>query len=150
MKEATEIMRADPKTEATVMNIVKQCFEVFTRKDLDAVLAFFAPDLDVILIGTGGDEKCVGLDEVRNILGRSFAQFEEASYEFGWHSVSTAGSVAMVATDVTLYVKTGDRRITEQMRLTVVLERRGDRWLIIQWHDSLPAAGQKEGQAFAT
>lgn len=143
-------MRADARTEATVMNVVQQCFEAFTKKDLDAIMAFVAPDPDVILIGTGRDEKCVGLDEIRNILGRSLSQFEEASFKFGWHSVSAAGSVAMLAADVTLYVKTSDRQITEQMRLTVVLEQRGDRWLIIQWHDSLPAAGQKEGQAFAT
>ena len=143
-------MRADPKTEAAVVNIVKQGFEAFTKRDLDAVLAFFAPDPDVVVIGTGGDEKCVGLAEIRNIFERAFAQFEEASFKFGWHSVSAAGSVALLATDATLYVKTSDRQISEQVRLTVVLEQRGDRWLIIQWHDSLPAAGQKDGQAFAT
>jgi len=143
-------MRADPKIEAAVVNIVKQGLEAFTKRDLDAVLAFFAPDPDVIVVGTGGDEKCVGLAEIRNIFERSFAQFEEASFKFGWHSVSAAGSVAMLAADVTLYVKTSDRQITEQIRLTVVLEQRGDRLLIIQWHDSLPAGGQKEGQAFAT
>jgi uncharacterized protein (TIGR02246 family) len=150
IKEAAKIMRADPKTEAAVINVVKQGFEAFTKRDLDAVLSFFAPDPDVIVIGTGGDEKGVGLAEIKNILGRAFAQFEEASFKFGWHSVSAAGSVALLAADVTLYVKTGDRQITEQIRLTVVLEQRGGRWLIIQWHDSLPAAGQKEGQAFAT
>ncbi len=143
-------MRADPKTETEVVNIVKQCFEAFTKKDLDAILAFVAPDPDVILIGTGGDEKGVGLAEVRNILGRAFAQFEEATFKFGWYSVSAAGPVALLAADVNLYVKTSDRQITEHIRLTVVLEQRGDRWLIIQWHDSLPAAGQKKGQAFAT
>jgi len=143
-------MRADPRTEAAVVNVVKQSLEAFTKRDLDAVLAFFAPDPDVIVIGTGGDEKGVGLVEIRKILERAFAQFEEASFKFGWHSVSAAGSVVMLAADVTLYVKTSDRQITEQVRLTVVLEQRGDRWLIIQWHDSLPAAGQKDGQAFAT
>ena len=143
-------MRADPKTEAAVVNIVKQGFEAFTKRDLDAVLAFFAPDPDVVVIGTGGDEKCVGLAQIRNIFERAFAQFEEASFKFGWHSVSAAGSVALLATDATLYVKTSDRQISEQVRLTVVLEQRGDRWLIIQWHDSLPAAGQKDGQAFVT
>jgi uncharacterized protein (TIGR02246 family) len=143
-------MRADPKTENAVVNVVKQGFEAFTKRDLDAILAFFAPDPDVIVIVTGGDEKGVGLAEIRNILGRAIGQFEEASFKFGWHSVSTTGSVATLAADVTLYVKTRDRQITEQIRLTVVLEKRGDRWLIIQWHDSLPAAGQKDGQAFAT
>ena len=143
-------MRADPKTEAAVVNVVKQGIEAFTRKDLDAVMTFFAPDPDVIVIGTGGDEKGVGLAEIRSIFEHAFAQFKEASFQLGWHSVSAAGSVAMLAGDVNLYVKTSDHQITEQIRLTVVLEQRGDRWLIIQWHDSLPAAGQKEGQAFAT
>ena len=143
-------MRADSKTEAAVVNVVKQGLEAFTKRDLDAVLAFFAPDPDVIVIGTGGDEKGVGLAEIRKILGRAIGQFEEASFEFGWHSVSASGSVALLAADVTLHVKAGNRQITEQIRLTVVLQQRGDRWLIIQWHDSLPAAGQKEGQAFTT
>jgi len=49
-----------------------------------------------------------------------------------------------VATDVVLSVKT-----TEHTRFTVVLERRGDRWLTTLWHDSVPAAGQEEGEAFA-
>ena len=131
IKGAAKIMRADPKTEAAVINVVKQGFEAFTKRDLDAVLAFFAPDPDVIVIGTGRDEKGVGLAEVRNILGRAIGQFEEATFEFGWHSVSAAGTMALLAADVNLYVKTSDRQITEQLRLTVVLEQRGERWLII-------------------
>ena len=143
-------MKADPKTEAAVMKIVKQWFEAFVKRDIDAVLAFFAPDPDVVVIGTGRDEKCIGLAEIKAILERAFAQFKDASVEFGWHSVSAAGSVALVAADVILHMKTSDREMSEQVRLTVALERRGNKWLIIQWHDSLPAAGQKDGQAFAT
>ena len=143
-------MKADPKTEAPVMNVVKQCFEAFAKRDLNACLAFFAPDPDVVAIGTGGDEKCIGLAEFRAILERAFAQFEDASVKFSWHSVSAAGSVAWVAADVILRVKTSGREISEPLRLTVVLEQRGDKWFVVQWHDSLPAAGQKEGEAFAT
>ena len=143
-------MRADTKTEEVVMNVVKQCFEAFNKRDLNACLAFFALDPDVVAIGTGGDEKCIGLTEIKAIFQRAFAQFEDASVKFGWYSVSAAGSVAWVAADVMLRVKTSGREISEPLRLTVVLERRGNKWLIIQWHDSLPAAGQKEGQAFAT
>ena len=142
-------MKADRKTEKTVMNVVKQWFEAFVKRDIDAVIAFFAPDPDVVLIGTGGDEKCVGPAEIKVILERAFTQFEDASVEFGWHSVSVAGSVALVAADVILYLKTSEREMSEQIRLMVVLEQRVDRWLIIQWHDSLPAAGQEDGQAFA-
>ena len=143
-------MKADPKIEAAAIGVVKQWFEAFTKRDIDAALAFFAPDPDMIAIGTGGDEKCIGVPELKRILNRAFAQFEDASVTFGWHSVSAAGSVALVAADVILRMKTGDREIGEQLRLTVALEQRGDRWVIMQWHDSVPAAGQKEGQAFAT
>ena len=143
-------MRADPKTEAAVMNIVQQSFEAFVKRDIDAVLSFFASDPDVVVIGTGRDEKCIGLVQIKVILERAFAQFKDASVEFGWHSVSVAGSAALVAADVILHIKTSDREVSEQVRLTVALERRGNKWLIIQWHDSLPAAGQKDGQAFAT
>ena len=143
-------MKADGKTEAEVMDVIKQCFEAFNKQDLNACLAFFAPDPDVVAIGTGGDEKCIGLAEIKAIFERAFAQFEDASVEFGWHSVSAAGSVAWVAVDVTLRVKTGGREISEPLRLTVVLEQREDKWLVVQWHDSLPAAGQKEGEAWPT
>jgi len=143
-------MRADPKTEAVVMSIVQRSLEAFVKRDIDSLLAFFAPDPDVVVIGTGRDEKCIGLVQIKVILERAFAQFKDASFEFGWHSVSTVGLVALVASDVILHIKTSDRDISEQIRLTVALERRGNKWLIIQWHDSLPAAGQKDGQAFAT
>jgi uncharacterized protein (TIGR02246 family) len=143
-------MKADPKTETVVMNVIKQGLEAFAKRDIDAALAFFAKDPDVVLIGTGGDEKCIGLAEIKAVFERAFTQFEDASVKFGWHSVSSAGSVAWVAADVILYVKTSSREISEQLRLTSVLEQRGDGWLIVQFHDSLPAAGQEKGEAFST
>jgi len=143
-------MKADPKTEATVMNVVNQFTEAFAKRDLDAMLALYAPDPDVVVIGTGGDEKRIGLAEIKALVERDFAQFEDASLKIGWHSVSAAGSVAWVAADAIVRANTSGREIGLQARLTVVLERREDRWLIVQFHGSVPAAGQKEGEAFPT
>ena len=141
-------MRADPKTESEVMSAVKQCFEAFAMKDLDAMMAFFAPDPDVVVIGTGGDERGVGFAEVKAIFERAFSQFDEASFDFGWHYVSVAGPLALLATDIALRVKASDREVSQQIRLTGVLEKRGDRWLILQSHDSVPDRDQAEGEAF--
>ena len=47
-------MKADPKTEAEVMNVMNQSMEAFVKRDLDALLALYAPDPDVVVIGTGG------------------------------------------------------------------------------------------------
>ena len=70
--------------------------------------------------------------------------------ELGWRSVSPAGSVAWVASDATVHAKVEGQEIHLPARMTAVLERRGDRWLILQLHGSLPTAGQDEGGAWPT
>ena len=141
-------MKADVKTEKDVMNAVKQCFAAFARRDIDAMLAFFAPDPDVVVVGTGSDERGIGLKEIRAIFERAFSQFDEASFKFGWHSVSVRGPLAWLAADVGLHVKASDREISRQIRLTGVMEKRGDKWLILQSHDSVPDREQVEGESF--
>jgi len=143
-------MKADKKTEAAVMAVMHNLFEAFEKKDLNSGLALFAPDPDVVLIGTGGDEKCVGLAEIRAEFERAFAQSEQASIQLGWHSVSSAGPVAWVAADAVIRAKVSGQEISFPVRFTTVMEQRGDRWLVVQSHDSLPAAGQKEGESWPT
>ena len=138
-------MKADPQTEAEVMNVMNQSIEAFATRDLDALLSLYAPDPDVVVIGTGGDEKRVGLADVKVLFERDFAQFEDASLTIGWHSVSAAGSVAWVIADLTLCANADRREISLQARSTAVLEQRGDRRFIVQLHASSPASGQKEG-----
>ena len=142
-------MKADTKTENAVMDVLRKCFEAFGRRDLDALLAFFAPDPDVVVIGTGRDEKGIGRAEMKAIFQRAFAQFSEASFQFGWHSVSVAGSLAWLANDVSYLVKAGDRESSRQIRLTGIMEKREGRWLILQSHDSVPDRDQAEGEAFS-
>ncbi len=134
-------MKADPKTEAAAMNVVRQWFEAFARGDIAGVLAFVAPDSDVVIIGTGKDDRCIGQAELKTAAERAFGETKGASVSVGWHSVSAAGSLAWVAADVTFQGNAGDRQIYFPLRYTAVLERRGDRWLIVQSHDSLPSVG---------
>jgi len=141
-------MKADSKTESEVMDAVKQCFNAFAMKDLDAMMAFFAPDPDIVVIGTGGDERGVGFTEVKAIFDRAFSQFDEASFDFGWYSVSVVGPLALLATDIAFRIKASDREVSRQIRLTGVMEKRGDKWLILHSHDSVPDRDQAEGEAF--
>jgi len=142
-------MKADPETEAASMAVIKQWFEAFTKRDINGVIALFLPEPDVVAIGTGRDEKCIGPNEIRSIIERAFSQFKDASVKFVWHSVSAVGSIAFLAADVVLDIKANERQTSEHLRLTTVLEKRENRWLIAQWHSSVPDSGQKEGQAFA-
>ena len=141
-------MRSNQETETAVMSVVNRFAEAFSKRNLEAMMVLYAPDPDVVVIGTGGDEKRVGLANIKTLFERDFAQFEDASLKISWYSVSSAGLVAWVAADATVRADTGDRTISLPVRLTFVLERRGDSWLIAQFHASTPAAGQEEGEAF--
>ena len=141
-------MKADPKTEAAVMSVVKRLVDAFGTHDLNSGLAVFAPDPDVVFIGTGGDEKCIGLAEIKAELERAFAQSEQSLIQIGWHSVSAAGSIAWGTADAVIRAKVSGQEISIPVRLTTVLEQRGGRWLIVQSHASMPAAGQKEGESW--
>ena len=143
-------MKADPETEAAVMSVVRQFAETFNTHDINSGLALFASDPDVVFIGTGGDEKCIGLAEIKAELERAFTQSERSLIQIGWYSVSAAGSVAWGAADAVIQAKVSGQEISFPVRLTTVLEKRGGRWLIVQSHASMPAAGQKEGESWPT
>jgi predicted ester cyclase len=50
--------------------------------------------------------------------------------------------------DVTVHVRVEGQEMHLPARITAVLEQRGETWLILQLHGSLPAAEQEEGQAW--
>jgi hypothetical protein len=132
------------------MSVMNQFIAAFDERDLDGGLALFVLDLDVVSIGTGGDEKCIGLAEIEAELQRASAQSEGSSIQLGWSSVSAAGSVAWVAADAVVRAKVSGQEISFPIRITTVLEQRGDKWLVVQSHDSVPAAGQKEHESWPT
>ena len=67
---------------------MNQFVAAFTKGDVDGDLALFAPNPDVVVIGTGAYEKCIGLAEIRILFERDFTQSEEQSiqrgYVLGW------------------------------------------------------------------
>lgn len=141
-------MKADAQTEAAVKAVLDSFAENYAKRDLEGVMALFAPDSDVVMYGTGADEKRVGPAEIRAQVERDWSQSEATSITYGWLSVSSAGSAAWVATDISYKAKVGGEELTLEGRLTNVLENRGGKWLMVQGHFSLPAAAQSEGESF--
>lgn len=140
-------MKADAKTEAEVRALMNRFQEGYQKRDEAGLLACLAPDADVILYGTGADEKRVGREAILDQARRDWAQTDAISMEFGQMSVSAAGPAAWVAIDGGFRIKAGGQAFTMPARITAVLEKRGDEWLMMQCHSSAPAAGQAEGQS---
>ena len=48
-------MKADQQTQTEVTQAFKGMFDAYKKRDLPGVLSFWAPDPDIIAIGSGGD-----------------------------------------------------------------------------------------------
>ena len=141
-------MRASPQTQAAVEATLRQWADAYTARDLDQTLSLIAPDDDVVGIGTGQDEWRVGAEEFKAQLERDFSQAEALSVDYEPLVVSESGSVAWVAGRASVQARVDGQDVAMAGRFTAVLEQRGDRWLLMQTHFSLPAAEQAEGRSF--
>lgn len=131
-------MKASPEVEAAVLSTIRDSWDAYRLKDVERVLSFYATDPDLVAVGTGLDERFVGPESLKAGLVNDFSQGNEAVLRIVWASVSEAGSVAWVAADCIADVMVSCRTASVAARLTAVLEKRGEKWYIMQTHFSLP------------
>lgn len=141
-------MKAEASTEAAVVAVIRNWLEAYAGHDLDGLMALFSPVSEVVVIGTGPDEKRIGVEAIRLQFERDYAQSSAIRAELGWYSVSAAPGVAWIAADTLFWVTAGGIETGFPLRLTAVLEQWQGRWLVAQWHVSAPAAGQNEGSSW--
>jgi len=141
-------MKADSKTTAEVQATIKKFTDAYQARRLNDVMDCFAPDADVMIYGTGADEKRIGPEQIRAQVERDWAQSDSLSLSFDWSSISAAGPVAWAAMDGSFKVRAGGQEMTVPARVSLVLENRGGRWVVVHSHFSTPAAGQQEGHSF--
>jgi uncharacterized protein (TIGR02246 family) len=135
-------MKADAGTEAGVLAALSAYAACYARRDVQGVLALHAPDPDVIVFV--GGFKFVGLEQIRALVEGDLAAFDALAWAIAAPSVSAAGVVAWVAADATVTGQTGGQVVPlGAYRLTWVLERRCERWLIVHAH--LSAAAREVG-----
>ncbi len=141
-------MKADTRTEGEVKATLQKLTDAFGKRDLKRFLECFASDADVVLYGTGADEKRIGLEQIRIQVERDWVQSETAAMSFAWSSVSAAGAVAWAAVDGTFKFRVEGQDMILPIRVSFVLEKREGKWFIVHSHFSTPASGQEEGHSF--
>ena len=137
-------MKADSETEADVMDVLGRFIRAYNDKDMDGILNLFAPDPDVVFYGNGKDEKSIGISGIREQAQHDWGQDASISLEVQWSSVSSAGLVAWLATDIQIHAEARGMEMVMPARLTAVLEKRDDKWFFMQWHTSLPTVEEPE------
>ena len=141
-------MKPTKEVESRIFFTLDKVAEAFEERDLDKMISLFSPDDDLIVLGTGADEKKVGKIEVKSLFKRDWAQSEASSIVYDWRSIFTEGKVAWAVAEATFYARVGSREMHIPTRLTIIMKESGNEWLIVHWHASNSAAGQQIGEAW--
>jgi ketosteroid isomerase-like protein len=136
-------MKADAATEKAVMVILQNFNDALAGKQVEQLLSLFAPDADVFLLGSEEGEKAIGHRELEDFFRRIFSRFTAFYFEWKWHLVSMESSVAWVFTEGLVHAKTVDQTLEAPYRSTMVLVKRGDKWLIMHAHGSRPTTKRR-------
>ncbi len=100
-------------------------------------MRLFAPDPDLVVV-TSEEPLLRGLDELRNFLDHYVEGATTYSWKWDRHEVSVAGSVGWLLAEGTETAAGSDGRKEHPYRMTMVIEQRLGRWVLMQVHGSSP------------
>jgi uncharacterized protein (TIGR02246 family) len=127
----------DAQTDAELIAVLERFCSAFSDRDAEAVMSLFDPDPDLVVV-TSEASLLRGPAELKRFLDRYVEGATTYSWKWDRHEVSKAGSVAWLLAEGTETAVTGGRLQQHPYRMTMVLERRGDRWVLMQVHGSSP------------
>jgi uncharacterized protein (TIGR02246 family) len=134
---ALAYVKPDAAIEAELIEVLERFCSGFADRDVEAVIRLFAPDPDVVVV-TSEESLLRGPAELRRFLDRYADGPTAYSWEWDRYDVSTAGSVAWLLAAGTETAATEDRLEQHPYRMTMVLVRSEERWLLTQVHGSSP------------
>jgi ketosteroid isomerase-like protein len=135
-------MKADGVTEKEVMDVLSKFADCYSKRDIEGLMSLIASDPDIVLFSLDTEGNHIGLDEIKTQFEREWSQFEAASIEFNWTSISAAGAVAWVSANFLYKVTIKGHIVIFTCSVTIILEKRGDRWIMVHGHYSVPVVEQ--------
>lgn len=122
-----------------VLERLKALYAAFSRKDIEAILSFFAPDPNVVVIGAAEDERVLGLDGIRKIWQRLIEEPVRIDVAITWHNLVCRETIAWFCLELRYTMQMDDEATLNLMtRGSGVMEKRDGDWLICQYHASRP------------
>ena len=100
-------------------------------------MRLFGPDPDLVVV-TSEESLLRGPAELKRFLDRYIEGATTYSWKWDRHDVSRAGSVAWLLAEGTETALTDGHLEKHPYRMTMLLERREDRWVLMQVHGSSP------------
>ncbi len=127
---------ADPQVVAEIKSMLQSYTKAIGDKDLEAVMASFAPGPETVLMGTGPGERWVGSAEIEEAHRRFFENFDKEKFEVTWASVGSDGNVAWLTAmlQITDYLKNEKNEYALNWSATLVKQE--GKWYFVSSHFS--------------
>jgi uncharacterized protein (TIGR02246 family) len=126
-------------TSPAILKLLRRLNQGFARRDVQQVLDLFAPDPEIVFIGSEAGETATGPTQLRTLLAALFARPETYQWRWGRPHLRVTGHLAWLTTEAVLVVE-GPEQLQLPYRISLVLQRRDDAWLISHYHGSEPTA----------
>jgi ketosteroid isomerase-like protein len=129
-------LRADAQTAAELTGIFGQFCEAIERRNAEAIIDFFAPDPDPIVVTS--EEALLRGDDWKDFVHRYVLGPTTYSWTWKRYDVSIAGDVGWLLAVGTETETSAHGQREHPYRMTAVFEKRNNRWLLAQLHGSSP------------
>ena len=134
--------KTDISSEVThVKEVIDQFYHLYETQDMELLNNLIVSDADMVNFGTDAVEHWVGLTQLKESFQSQWAAFEEPVITLNdlVIKISESGTVAWYSLFINLRVKfKGEIIEWKGSRSTGVLEKRKGKWLIVQFHNSMP------------
>lgn len=130
----------EAQVEREVVEAMNRYAERVGDRDLKGVLASFADEADVVVLGSKETTVAVGAHEVRAFFENILSRPETFAWEWDRRVVGASGDVAWVFAQGQVVIQGPGGVVRAPYRMTGVLQRRGNGWMWLQYHGSEPAA----------
>ena len=131
--------------QAKVKTVLDQFAQAWEMEDTTLFARILAHDPDMVCFGTDSAERFVGWESLRASVPQQLASFDSVLIAVRDQTIKVhpSGEVAWAAETADLdMVAQGQPVKLRGSRITSVLEKRGNDWVIVQFHVSLPVSGQ--------
>lgn len=143
--QSTRITGDPDAAKAEVDALLDRLEQANETGDLALLAEAFSHDPEIVILGTDAAERWVGYGPFAEAMERMFKSFSDTEIVSRDRVVQVAstGNVALFSEIWDQSGKAqGQSYAVKGLRLTGVAERQAGKWVVTQWHGSIPVAGQ--------
>lgn len=133
---------------AGVKALVELHNKSLSAHDLKGVMETYAPDPDIVLMGTGPGECYVGEEAVGSAYNQVFKKFDPNSlrFKYDWKTVGSKGNFAWFSVTTTIEGSQKDERKERAFNMSGTMKKEKGKWRFVSMHFSRLGAEGEQSQ----